>query len=111
MDKMNGCDRCAADRLGGSTYSRKAHDLMCEAALKPGATIVRDARNGSGPLTDLTTSDLFDLVFTYTPYSARYRVEFYRQLIRRCEEGMHDRLGTGDDLDLKSFIGPIEDPR
>lgn len=109
MDKMNGCDRCAADRLGRPTYSRRAHDLGCEAALKEGATLVRNAGNGAGPLTDLTASDLFDLVFTYTPYGPKHRVEFYRQLIRRCEEGMPTRLGTGDDLDLKSFIGPIED--
>jgi hypothetical protein len=81
-----GCDRCAADRLGGFTYSTEAHSLTCPAALVPAATLVRDVRNGCGPLRDLTFSDLCDLVATFAPYNEASRERFLSQIAQRVEE-------------------------
>lgn len=83
---MNGCNRCAAERIGGSTYSTEAHDGRCPAALRPGSTLVRDARNGAGPLSDLPFTDLADLVALYAPYGSEARAEYFRQLAERAGE-------------------------
>lgn len=82
---MHNCTRCKVESIGGHNFTTEPHSLDCPNANSRGHSLIRDAKNGSGPLSVLSFCDLADLVAVYSPYGKDARDRFFAALRERAE--------------------------